>query len=303
MAIITGTAAGDTIYLNNDPMNQFGLQDDRVAGLGGDDIIHTGAGNDILEGGDHDDTLSDGDGNDTVMAGTGHDIVYVDAGNDIYYGGSGIDTLHFAYIHSGSAGSEQVFFGIRFDLGSTAAQNLGEFGVDQFFGFEDVTAGFGDDTIFGSNGDNFIGNEGGNDLLDGRGGNDILWGAVGAETFVGGLGQDDIFAGAGAADTSRDIVRYESLKESGTTATTRDEIFHFTKGQDKIDLSKLDANLGLKGNQAFKVVKGFTKAFGEIKLVKSGADTIVQIDGDKDKAVDMTIFVANAHLTKGDFIL
>ena len=51
------------------------------------------------------------------------------------------------------------------------------------------------------------------------------------------------------------------------------------------------------------MVKGFTKAFGEVKLVKSGSDTIVQIDGDKDKAVDMTIYVYDAHLTKGDFIL
>jgi hypothetical protein len=97
--------------------------------------------------------------------------------------------------------------------------------------------------------------------------------------------------------------RYESLKDSGTTDATRDTIYGFTKGQDKIDLSKLDANLGLKGNQAFKVVKGFTKAFGEVKLVYSGLDTIVQVDGDKDKAVDMTIYVYNAHLTKGDFIL
>ena len=50
-------------------------------------------------------------------------------------------------------------------------------------------------------------------------------------------------------------------------------------------------------------MKGFTKAFGEVKIVYSGADTIVQVDGDKDKAVDMTIYVHNAHLTKGDFIL
>ena len=45
------------------------------------------------------------------------------------------------------------------------------------------------------------------------------------------------------------------------------------------------------------------QALGEVKLVYSGADTLVQIDGDKDTAVDMTILVKDAHLTKGDFIL
>ncbi len=80
-------------------------------------------------------------------------------------------------------------------------------------------------------------------------------------------------------------------------------MYFFVHGEDKIDLSKIDANLSLKGNQAFKVVKGFTKAFGEVKLVYSGGDTLVQIDGDKDSAVDMTILVLGVQLSKGDFIL
>jgi hypothetical protein len=51
------------------------------------------------------------------------------------------------------------------------------------------------------------------------------------------------------------------------------------------------------------VVTKFTKALGEVKLVKSGSDTLVQIDGDKDSAVDMTILVKGVQLSKGDFIL
>ena len=51
------------------------------------------------------------------------------------------------------------------------------------------------------------------------------------------------------------------------------------------------------------MVKGFTKAFGEVKLVKSGTDTIVQVDGDKDSAIDMTFWVYGVHLSKSDFIL
>jgi serralysin len=128
-------------------------------------------------------------------------------------------------------------------------------------------------------------------------------GGDGADILIGGLGADVFDTGTNATDTFRDVIRYESLKDSGTTASTRDEVYWFKHGQDKIDLSKLDANPSLKGNQAFKVVTKFTKALGEVKLVKSGSDTLVQIDGDKDSAVDMTILVKDAHLTKGDFIL
>ena len=180
---------------------------------------------------------------------------------------------------------------------------MGEFGIDRFFGFENVNGFYGDDMLFGTDGVNYISGSLGNDVLYGRGGNDRLIGEKGADTLIGGLGNDIIETGGGVVDSFRNVFRYESLKDSGTTDATRDVIFWFTHGQDKIDLSKLDANLKLKGNQAFKVVKGFTKAFGEVKLVKSGADTIVQIDGDKDKAVDMTILVKDVHLTKGDFIL
>jgi Ca2+-binding RTX toxin-like protein len=342
MAIRIGTN-NSTNYLFDltiDPNYNYGLEDDRVVGLGGHDTIYAGAGNDHLEGGDGTNLYFDGDGNDTVLGGSGRDRVQVDAGNDIYYGEAGNDLLNFSIIHYGFKGTSKLAYqGIRLDLSLTSAQDLGEFGIDRFFGFEDVVGSFGDDTISGSAGANVIDGHNGNDTLSGLGGddfligdngndhlsggdgddrldgdsgNDILLGGAGADyllgawdadTLIGGLGSDIIEAGFGTVDLFRDVVRYESLKDSGTTAGTQDDIFWFTHGQDKIDLSKLDANLGLKGNQAFKVVKGFTKAFGEVKLVKSGANTIVQIDGDKDKAVDMTIYVFNAHLTKSDFIL
>jgi Ca2+-binding RTX toxin-like protein len=256
-------------------------------------------------GGDGDNTYADGDGNDTVLGGSGVDAVQVDAGNDIYFGEGGSDYLNFNWIHHGFNGAYQLpLQGVRLDLSLTSAQDLGEFGVDRFFGFENALGTHGDDTFLGTDDVNQLSGNGGNDVLYGRGGNDTLYGDDGADTLIGGLGQDALFARGGiSADFSRDVFRYESLKDSGTTDATRDVISYFTKGQDKIDLSILDANLSLKGNQAFKVVKGFTKAFGEVKLVYSGADTIVQVDGDKDKPVDMTIYVVGAHLTKADFIL
>jgi Ca2+-binding RTX toxin-like protein len=306
MAIRIGTndSTNYIFDLTTDSNYNFGLEDDRVVGLGGNDVIRTGAGNDHLEGGDGTNSYYDGDGNDTVLGGSGMDIARVDAGNDIYYGEGGSDTLYFYQIHYGFNGSFKLATqGVRVDLSRTSEQDLGEFGIDRFFSFENVVGTFGNDTFLGTNGVNAITGLDGNDILYGRGGNDLLDGGEGVDTLIGGIGADDIVASNGATENYRDLVRYESLKDSGTTAATRDNILSFKRGQDKIDLSKLDANLGLKGNQAFKVVKGFTKAFGEIKLVKSGADTLVQIDGDKDNSVDMTILVKNVYLTKGDFIL
>jgi Ca2+-binding RTX toxin-like protein len=306
MAIVYGTNNA-TNYSFNLTINQafnYGLEDDRVVGLGGNDAIRTGAGNDHLEGGEGDNTYYDGDGNDTVLGGSGIDYVYVDAGNDIYYGEGGGDWLYFDLIHYGFKDTyKDAYQGVRVDLSLTSAQDLGAFGIDRFFGFENAAGTLGHDTIRGTNGVNSLRGSDGNDILYGRGGNDIVNGGDGADTLIGGLGSDILHTSVGAIDSSRDLVRYESLKESGVTVATRDVVYWFKPGQDKIDLSKLDANLGLKGNQAFKVVTGLTKAFGEIKPVKSGADTLVQIDGDKDNAVDMTILVKDVHLTKADFIL
>ncbi len=275
-------------------------------GLAGSDGIQTGAGNDYLNGGEGNDYLYDGDGDDTVFGGAGVDAIYVDAGDDIYYGGDGNDALLFDYLHQANNVSQKSTGGVTVDLALTSVQDFGEHGRDRVYGVENVSGSFGDDKIYGTFDVNVLHGNDGHDLIDGRGGDDELWGGHGGDTLIGGLGADKISTFIPALAeliAGRDIIRYEALNESGTTSSTWDQIFWFVSGEDKIDLSKIDANLGLKGNQAFKVVKGFTKAFGEVKIVKSGADTLVQVDGDRDKAVDMTIYVSGVHLTKGDFIL
>jgi Ca2+-binding RTX toxin-like protein len=302
MAIVIGTAGRDTFQLITERAQFFGLEDDRVAGLEDNDLIITGAGNDFLDGGDGDDNLSGGDGNDLIVGGAGFDFVSADAGNDIYYGGSETDTLDFAFIHFGAGPAREVNFnGVRVDLASRAVQNLGEFGLDQFFGFENVFGGAGGDTLLGTGGVNVLASRAGNDVVDGRGGNDQLRGGLGADILIGGRGADDIFNEP--ADGARDRARFTSLLDSGVSAATRDEIFDFVRGQDKIDLSLIDANPLLRGNQAFRVVASLTSAPGEVRLVRSGADTLVRVDGDRDTAVDMDIRVVGVHLAAGDLIL
>jgi serralysin len=143
--------------------------------------------------------------------------------------------------------------------------------------------------------------------LYGRAGNDSLLGGEGADTLVGGTGTDAIGTYAfGSADTSRDVVRYLALNESGTPKdnTTWDTIYGFKHGQDKIDLHAIDADISRAGNQAFTLVNAFSGAYGEVHLKKDGADMLVEIDGGKNTGIDMVIRVADVgKLDKSDFIL
>ncbi len=59
-------------------------------------------------------------------------------------------------------------------------------------------------------------------------------------------------------------------------------------------MSAIDANLKIAGNQAFlwRGTGAFgTSAAGEVRLVVSGADTLVYVDRDSDSAAEMIIKV------------
>ncbi len=96
---------------------------------------------------------------------------------------------------------------------------------------------------------------------------------------------------------------YTSLLDSGVTAVTRDDVFEFVRRQDKIDLSLIDADPSRAGNQAFRVVSAFTSAPGEVRLMHSEGDTYIQVDGDRDTSIDMSIRVVGGLLTAVDLIL
>lgn len=186
-------------------------------------------------------------------------------------------------------------------------------GNDTFTGSADADylIGFaGNDIVNGAGGADTIDGRQGNDVLHGGPGNDVLGGIGGRDTLIGDAGADDLFpySPVFGQDNARDTIRFLHLSDSGTMATTRDEIVGFIKGSgataDRIDVSPIDANPSLAGNQAFKFVSSFTAAKGEVRLVASGGNTIIQVDGDNDLAVDMTILVYNVvGMHAFDFIL
>ena len=85
---------------------------------------------------------------------------------------------------------------------------------------------------------------GGGDQLFGGAGNDQLYGGEGQDVIDGGAGQDKLKGGAGA-----DVFVFRSASDSARGQG--DKVLDFQTGLDKIDLTAIDADTMLAGDQAF----------------------------------------------------
>jgi Ca2+-binding RTX toxin-like protein len=135
------------------------------------------------------------------------------------------------------------------------------------------------------------GNRGSNSL-DGQGGDDYLFGGAGRDFLTGGAGADKF--------------DFNAVRESGKTATLRDQITDFLRGADKLDLSSIDARTTLTGNQAFKWIatQAFHHKAGELHFVRSGANILVEGDVNGDAVADFQIQVNGiSALAAADFVL
>ena len=107
----------------------------------------------------------------------------------------------------------------------------------------------------------------------------------------------------------RDIFDFNLVTESGKTAATRDFITDFTHKVDRLDLSTIDANMKMKGNQAFHLLaaKGaaFTGHAGELHYIASGHNTVVEGDINGDRHADFSIQLNGVIkvMTAADFIM
>ncbi|HTV69249.1 MAG TPA: calcium-binding protein [Rhizobiaceae bacterium] len=332
--MVTKIVNGDTAGNLNNAADFFGVQDDFIAvqaagspifTFDGNDRIdasrstglqtaYLGFGNDTYRGGiTGGDFVHDGDGADFVDLAGGDDTANAGAGNDVLRGGAGTDTITFLYESNDGYGAlvQSGGPGIVIDLAKTTAQNFGRFGVDTISGFESVLCSGGADKIYGTNGANGLNGYSGNDVIDGRGGNDNILGASGADIVIGGLGGDTIFLNDFGDDGVRDTVRYLSTAESGLTVATRDVVSDFVHsagaGGDRIDLSRIDANPFLAGNQSFawRATLAFrANVVGEVRFIDAGNDVMVQVDTDNDNAAEMTILVKFVpSLAAYDFVL
>ncbi|RJL19538.1 hypothetical protein C9E82_15080 [Paracoccus siganidrum] len=107
---------------------------------------------------------------------------------------------------------------------------------------------------------------------------------------------------AGSTGDRTDIFVFNSLRDSAKGAN-RDVIRDFVPGTDVIQLSGIDANATLNGDQAFSWSGQQASAHG-LWTVQSGANRLVRGDVDGDGIHDFEIQVNGVtSLTADDFIL
>ncbi len=213
-------------------------------------------------------------------------------GDDWMFGGSGNDTYNVNSVgdkvreFSGGGTDTVVSRIFSYTLGS----NLENLRLDNTAGFITAFNGTGNslnNSIIGNNNSNILSGLDGNDTLSGGSGNDTLNGGDGNDTITGGAGKDTMSDGNGT-----DTYRYFATSES-TAGRNRDVILDFSRGFDKIDLSPIDANITLAGNQAFNFIgtAAFSGLAGEVRYVDTGSNLVVQVDvqGDGDVIAEMEI--------------
>jgi Ca2+-binding RTX toxin-like protein len=164
-----------------------------------------------------------------------------------------------------------------------------------------VTGTSGDDTLKSFWGNETVHGLAGNDTLDGGLGNDILQGGDGDDVLIGGAGTDRLFGNAGA-DTFRFTASSESIVDKKA-----DVIADFVKGLDRIDLSAIDANAGVSGDQAFSLIGNgaFTGKAAQLRYA-AAADNTTSVYGDinGDRKADFQIKMIGLHaLASDDFHL
>jgi Ca2+-binding RTX toxin-like protein len=272
-ATINGTGAADTIDATHAPPGQpFATdEDDTIAGFARGDTIHGLDGGDLIGGGAAGDTLYGDDGNDTLNGGLGVDLMHGGAGDDTYV----VDDANDAVIESADEGTDRIAAWSDFTLGD-GVENLILKGDGDING----TGNERDNRIYGNDGDNILYGGAGFDFATGIG-VDVLFGGAGNDRFVFGAPQDSL------------------------VGPRRDVIKDFLVGADQIDLTAIDANTGLAGDQAFDFIgsDAFTGTAGELQAKPWGIHTMVSGDVDGNGLANFQILVTgHIALQETDFL-
>lgn len=154
------------------------------------------------------------------------------------------------------------------------------------------------DKLVGTAGTDFIHGNGGSDRIDGGAGNDEIRGGSGNDRLTGGGGADLLHGGDG-----RDTFVFRTTEESGVGSGHRDVIQWFQRGSDTVDLSSIDANTAVAGDQVFKFA-GETRAVeaNSISFYREGGSTIIQGDTNGDSTADFQIELnSKLILNRSDF--
>ena len=263
-----------------------------------DNALTGNLANNLLNGGNGNDTLDGREGDDTLRGNRGDDTFLFSVGDDTILGGLDADTLDY------SGAGEAVI--VDLTAGTAATSDT----LDILHGIENVIGTAEDDAINGKGQDNVLDGGDSDDTIHGRNGNDWLLGGDGRDVMDGGNG-DDVLAGGSGVDvmtggSGADSWRFLSTADSGFGGANRDRITDFEQGIDLIDVSTVDAHMGLFGDQSFSFIgaSSFSGTAGELRYVNQGTQTRVLGDVDGDTAADFEVLVMTGlNLSAGDFIL
>ncbi len=112
--------------------------------------------------------------NEVIDGGLGDDYINAQAGNG--------DTIDYRLAPSA----------VTVNIGLTAAQNTGGYGIDTLLNFERVYGSEYSDTLTGNSFNNYLWGQAGNDIISGGDGNDMLFGGNGDDTIYGDNGNDTV---------------------------------------------------------------------------------------------------------------
>ena len=259
-------------------LDHDGSDDDHIAGSQGRDVFKGGFGDDHLDGGDGHDKLNGDNGDDDLIGGSGNDALNGGVGFDLEHGGLGNDKL------SGGDDGDQLF-------GDDGADKIGGGNGDDV-----ASGGTGDDKVSGDAGNDTLSGDDGNDTVDGGSGNDDLSGSAGNDVVKGGIGDDSLEGGSGVdrliGGEGADHFVFVDGDFASLSAKTADRIVDFNHAQgDLIDLSGVDANTLVDGDQAFAFIgtNAFGSVAGELRLATVRGAVLIQGDTNGDGVADFAI--------------
>lgn len=249
------------------------------------------SGHDVVVGSGAADTLLAYAGNDRLDGGAGGDGMLGGAGSDIYIVDNVLDRVFETTTRSSgvdAGGTDIVKASVNFKLGDFV-EKLTLTGDAAINGTGNALANI----IIGNAAANTLSGGGGHDALGSGAGDDVLLGGSGKDTMTGGLGADRF--------------DFNAVTDSGATRLTWDIIKDFTSGEDLIDLSTIDANPLVDGNQAFTYVGPETwgaDGTGKLRYEVLAGGVVLYGSTDEDLDAEFSIFLAGLDtLEAGDLIL